>query len=321
MKLLLHSLFAAVVLLGAYYVLLRVVPSSVAVPQGINQDNVIKMQEHLYATNGRCATVILGSSLAAKLRAQALPPGTCNLALRGQSVFEGFELMRRAGDKPTLILLEINVLDRAPNRGTIEDIFSPALHPLRRWYPGLQARHQPLNEALAGGLTALEHLRPAAAQHIEEKLGVGQPLAAGATPPADEAEAQAPSAAVVALAHAEDDQLPQAPAFEHNLTLLRHYISYFRARGSRVVFFEMPTDAYACQGAKMRYIRQRLATLYPAGQLTYLPRPDCTTYHTTDGEHLTDPSALRYSMVLAQELQSLPPAPPTGAVARLRYQP
>lgn len=309
MKLLLRSLLTALVLLGAYYGWLRVRPGAVAVPQGINQDNVIKMQEYLYASAGRCPTVILGSSLAAKLRPQALPPDVCNLALRGQSVFEGFELMRRAGQTPRLILLEMNVLDRAPNRGTIEDLFSPALHPLRRWYPGLQARHQPLNEALAGGLAVLRRLRPAAAARFEEKLGVGGP-APGATPPDDDdANYQPLSPAVVAAAHADYDQLPQQPAFGHNLDLLRHYVRYFTARGTRIVFFEMPTDAYACQGAKMRYIRQQLAAAYPASQLTYLPRPNCAAYRTTDGMHLTDPSARRYSAVLARELRALRQAP------------
>ena len=308
MKLLLRSLLAALILLGVYHIWLRVLPGAVAVPQGINQDNVIKMQEYVYATAGQCPTVILGSSLAAKLRPQALPTDVCNLALRGQSVFEGFELLRRAGQTPRLILLELNVLDRAPNSGTIEELFSPALYPLRRWYPGLQARHQPLNEALSASLAVLGHLRPAAAAHFQEKLGVGH-SASSATPLADEANYQPLSPAVVAAAHADYDQLPAQPGFDHNLNLLYRYVHYFTARGTRVVFFEMPTDAYACQGAKMRYMRQRLAA-YRAGQLTYLPRPDCAAYRTTDGQHLTDPSAWRYSVVLAQQLQALqaPPA-------------
>ncbi|WP_210520964.1 hypothetical protein [Hymenobacter terricola] len=304
MKLLVRSLFATLVFLGVYYVWLRVLPGAVAVPQGINQDNVIKMQEYLYRTAGHCPTVILGSSLSAKLRPQALPPDVCNLALRGQSVFEGFELMRRAGQTPRLILLEMNVLDRAPSTGTIENLFSPTLHPLRRWYPGLQARHQPLNEALAGGLAILDRLRPAAAQRIEQKLGVGGP-APGDALPTDDANYQPPSPAVVAAARADYEQLPAQPAFGRNLALLHRYVRYFTARGSRVVFFEMPIDANACQGAKMRYIRQQLAADYPAGQPTYLPRPDCGAYRTTDGMHLTDPSAWRYSTVLAQELGAL----------------
>ena len=305
MKLPIRSLLAALVFLGAYYVWLRLLPGAVAVPQGINQDNVIKMQEYLYATAGHCPTVIVGSSLAAKLRPQALPPSVCNLALRGQSVFEGFELMRRAGQAPRLILVEINVLDRAPARGTIEDLFSPALHPLRRWYPGLQARHQPLNEALATGLAVLGRVRPATASHLEEKLGVGGHTQPGAALPVDDASYQPPSAAVVEATRADYDQLPPQPAFGQNLALLRHYVRYFTAHGSRVVFFEMPIDAQACGGAKMRFIRQQLAAAYPASQLTWLPTPDCAAYRTTDGMHLTDPSAWRYSAVLAQELATL----------------
>lgn len=316
MKLLVRSLLAALVLLGAYHVWLRVLPGAVAVPQGINQDNVIKMQEYVYARAGHCSTVIVGSSLAAKLRAQVLSPDVCNLALRGQSVFEGFELMRRAGQAPRLILLETNVLERAPNPVTVADVFSPALHPLRRWYPGLQARHQPLNEALAAGLAVLARLRPAAARQFQDKLGVGR------TGPGVEALAEDTAAysflspAAVAAAHADYNRLPQQPEFGYNLALLRHYVRYFSARGTRIVLFEMPVDAGVCQGAKMRAIRQQLATDPVVGRLTCLPRPDCAAYRTTDGEHLTDPSAWRYSAVLARELGALAP-PGTGlAVGR-----
>ena len=314
MKLLLKSLLAAGVFLSAYYLWLLVLPGAVAVPQSISQDNTIKLQNYLYANQRDFPTVILGSSLAAKLRPQVLPPGVCNLALRGQSVFEGFELLRRTGHVPRLILLEINVLDRQPNSGTIEELFSPALYPLRRWYPGLQARHQPLNEVLSGGLAALAWLRPAAAQRIQEKLGVST-AATQATPPADAPGYQPPSAAVVAANRAEYGKLPAQPGFTQNMALLEKYLAYFTTHGSQVVFFEMPFDAQACQGVRMAYIRQQLATTSPSSRLRCLPRPDCSAYRTTDGMHLTDPSAWRYSVVLARQLSALR-ATPEPVVAR-----
>ena len=319
MKLLVRSLLAAFVLLGGYHLWLKAMPGAVAVPQGINQDNVIRMQEFIYTRAGECPTVILGSSLAAKLRPQVLPPNVCNLALCGQSVFEGFELLRHTRRIPKLILLEINILDRAPDPQTIEALFNPALHPLRRWYPGLQARHQPLNEALAAGLAALAWLKPAAAARIQLKLGVGGP-APGAALPADDPTFRPASAAVVAAAHAKYDQLPEQPVFGRNLALLRQYVRYFTARGTRIVFFEMPVDEYASKGAKMHYIRQLLVAVYPANQLLYLPRPDCTIYHTTDGMHLTDPSAWRYSAVLAREISTLLPGPGTAATPVASYR-
>ena len=320
MKLLVRSFLAAFVLLGAYHLWLKAMPGAVAVPQGINQDNVIRMQEFIYTRAGECPNIILGSSLAAKLRPQVLPPNVYNLALRGQSVFEGFELLQRTQRIPKFIFLEINVLDRPPDPQTIEALFSPALHPLRGWYPGLQARHQPLNEALAAGLVALAWLKPAAAARIQLKLGVGGPTP-GAALPADDPTFRPASATVVAAAHAQYDELPEQPVFERNLALLRQYVRYFTVRGTRVVFFEMPVDEYASQGAKMHYIRQQLAANYPANQLLYLPRPDCTIYRTTDGMHLTDPSAWRYSAVLAREISTLLPAPGTAAVPAASYQP
>ena len=205
-----------------------------------------------------------------------------------------------AGHTPRLILLEVNVLDREPAPGTVNELFSPGLFALRRWYPGLQARHQPLNEALAWSLAGLAWLRPAAARQFQQKLGVGSQA-----PPAEALREAAPGAAALAPHGAEYDRLPAQPTFAHNLALLRRYVRYFTSRGARVVFFEMPLDAHACQGARLRYIRQQLAAAFPAGQLPSLPAPDCAAYRTTDGLHLTDPSAWRYSVQLAQELAAL----------------
>lgn len=311
MRLLIRSVLAAVLLLLAYHTWLLFNPGEVAVPQGINQDNVIKMQEYIYAPASQYSTVILGSSLAAKLRSQALPPTVYNLALRGQSAFEGFEILKRSGQHPRLILVELDVLDREPNRSTIENLFNPTLHPLRSLVPAFQERHQPLNQLLTLGFTGLERLRPESAGHIREKLGV---RAAGTTPPDPFATQEQPedlslNPKVVAQNRLEGNQLPMEPGFGANMALLKRYARYFTKQGSHVVFFQMPVDAGVCEGAKMQYIRRRVEAICPPGAYTFLPAPDCSQYYTTDGLHLTDASALRFSQQLAQQLQQLPLQP------------
>lgn len=306
MRLLVRSVLVAALLLLAYHAWLLFNPGEVAIPQGINQDNVIKMQQYMYAPASQYSTVILGSSLAAKLRSQALPSTVYNLALRGQSVFEGFEILKRSRQHPRLILVELDVLDREPNRSTIENLFNPALHPLRSLMPAFQERHQPLNQLLTLGFSGLERFKPAAAGRIREKLGV---RAATLAPPANEdlQDSLPLNPKVVAQNRLEGNQLPSEPSFGGNMALLKRYARYFSSQGSQIVFFQMPVDEVLCQGAKMHYIRQRVETICPPGTYTYLPTPDCGAYRTTDGLHLTDASALRFSQQLAQQLNQLPP--------------
>ncbi|WP_400193358.1 hypothetical protein [Hymenobacter sp. B81] len=313
MTLIIRSLLVTALLLAGYHFLLPQLPGQVVIPQGINQDNQIKMQEFVYARATGYPVVIVGSSLAAKLRPYALPANTYNLAFRGQSVFEGLEILKRTGQAPKLILVEVDVLDRAPNAATTATLFNPVMHPLRTALPLLRERHQPLNQLFGLGFAALERLRPAAAARIREKVGAQAATPAPVSAAAfQEAPASAQDAALALKIEQsmrqEFAQLPDA-VFTRNIGALRGYVDYFAGRGSRVVFFEMPISAAACQSPRLQYMRRQLQGAFPPARFAYLPQPDCQAYTTTDGMHLSDASALRYSHELTRQLSSLLPPP------------
>ncbi|SHJ49762.1 hypothetical protein SAMN02745146_3253 [Hymenobacter daecheongensis DSM 21074] len=310
MRLIVRSLLIAGLLLGGYSLLLHQLPAALVIPQGINQDNQIKMQQYVYGRPEAYSAVIVGSSLAAKLRSYALPAHTYNLAFRGQSVFEGFEILRRTGQVPKLILVEVDVLDRASDASTAATLFHPIMHPLRQALPALREQNQPLNQLFGLGFRVLERLKPAAAGRIREKVGgAALPSATAAAAEAPEAPTTAQDAAL-ALKMEQGmrqnfAQLPDTAMFRQNVQALRTYIDYFSQRGSRVAFFEMPISAVACQSNKLNYMRQQLLTMFPRQRFTYLPQPDCQAYTTTDGMHLSDASALRYSHELNRQLTLL----------------
>lgn len=306
MALIVRSLLVAACLLIGYGYWLKSFSTDVAIPQGINQDNLIKMQEYVYSP-GNHSVVVVGSSLAAKLRSYALPPHTYNLALRGKSAFEGLEILRHSGQTPPIILLEVDVLDRPSDANIIATLFNPVMHPLRQAFTVLRERHQPINHLFALGFMAIERLRPAAAARIREKVGSqaesDEPIKEASLREAPATTQDASLALKMTQAmRREFGHLPDTAVFNQNMRVLRTHIAYFTERGSQVVFFEMPISAVACESPRLNYMRQQLLTIFPQQRFAYLPQPDCHRYTTTDGMHLSDASALRYSQELNRQL-------------------
>ena len=302
------ALAIAFILGYSYYCITN--PTAVAVPQSIAQDNTIKAQEYIYSGAGKYQTVILGSSLAAKLPANALPAFTYNLAFRGQSVFEGFEILRRSGQVPKQIFVEINTLDRAANPRSVDALFNPIGHPLRQALAGTQDRNQPVNRLFAAGFSLLVASNPSRAAQLSQKLGA---RSTETYVPDSTALVEKPLSSdkkllrnkVLAQLALDQAVVPKEERMETNMGLLRKQAEYFMNRGSQIVFFEMPSSPPICLGARMAAIRADVRQELTDKRYVYLEQPNCNQYQTTDGQHLSDASALRYALQTAQAITVL----------------
>ena len=310
MRTILYSILLAVALIVGYSLYCARNPTELAVPQSIAQDNTIKMQEYIYAGANRYATVIVGSSLSATMPAEALPADCYNLAFRGMSVFEGFEILKRSGQVPKQIFVEINTLDRRPNPRSVDALFNPIGHPLRKALAGTHDRNQPVNRLFAVGLTLMTKQNPERGQEIRKKLGArhtgryvpdAQDLVEKPLSPSRQALRQK----VLAELATDQATAPKEARMETNLSLLRKQAEYFMNRGTQVVFFEMPSSPPMCAGARMASIRADVRQELSDKRYTFLAAPECTQYQTTDGQHLSDASSLRFALQTSQAVQFL----------------
>lgn len=261
------------------------------------QMNVIRAQRYVYGQQER-PTVLVGSSLSARLDEGAIAPGCFKLATAGGSATTGLEVVRRSGRVPRVILVEANdTLLRGVDAGLLVSIEARGPLDLRRAMPVFRAEYQPVT--LLHGF--IRHHRGGA----KDATGEG-----GARPANFEALLAEQKAAVYKKLEAEvaDKKLADVEVALRDLM----------ARGTRVLFFEPPVHPEVAAAPLMSAMRATLLRRFPPARYRWAPR-SAEAFETTDGLHLTKGSARRYSRLLGEALAAsgLDVAPAEAKAARM----
>ena len=106
------------------------------------QGNVIKAQKYLYGKNVKY--IIVGSSLSNLLLKDSLPE-FANLAFAGQSIYDGFEIVKRKSIQPAFLFIETNFVLREPNEKFVSSIIADAPYFLNEKVPSLRDQFQPVS--------------------------------------------------------------------------------------------------------------------------------------------------------------------------------
>ena len=117
------SLLTALVLLVGYSVFVALSPRVSTQAQHFYYNNLALAQRYLYQANKTSHAVIVGSSLASKIRVDSLA-GFYNLALVGQGVHDGLRIVALAPVLPTDVYLETNMILVLPNSTFFSQNFS-----------------------------------------------------------------------------------------------------------------------------------------------------------------------------------------------------
>jgi hypothetical protein len=277
-------------------------------PSNMFQANVISQQQYVYERNDS-EVVIVGSSLASVLSPQHLPDTCFNLALRGYSLYDGLEIIRRSGAKPKLVLIETNWLDRYPAGDVNGHLFLPGMYSLRKYLTTLRDGYRPLDmimRPLALNLFRFVTGKPTVWLRTPSS---GDPSLPGrqrmSDPEEDPPQRQILRGKIIAVGlelynHAYPERI-----LNELVAKLKTYLQNLEANKTRVVFFEMPMDMAWYNSDKLRTIRDALARDFPPGRYDYLPSPDWKDFITTDGLHLDRESAEEYTLYLNAKLQEL----------------
>jgi hypothetical protein len=83
---------------------------------------------------------------------------------------------------------------------------------------------------------------------------------------------------------------------------LKYYLSDFEAHGTKVVFFFIPMNPWACLSATLEQKNALLVSHQNQFGYKVVPMPDCTQYQTSDGTHLEQPSAKKFAKYLIDRL-------------------
>ncbi len=267
-------------------------------PQNQWQQNVIRAQEYIYDPKAD-QIVIVGSSMAARLDGDLLPKNCYNLSFGGQSVQDGLEIIRKSHARPRAILIEANILTAPVNKPFIDGLFTPVLYSLRKVFPALRERNQPVC-IVAGCFQRTIQLASSMARYFSLLPGIQ----VAPHKPAEilDEDQRKVRAELIAYAVEENNRTPEKTFLLAQRNILIQYRQFLKTTGIPVLLFEMPVDPRLRSTANYSIIRELTHDIFDPRQYTYLERIDNHPFNTTDGVHLDRSSATAFTAFFAEEI-------------------
>src|ERR1700744_456800 len=232
-------------------------------------------------------TVFVGSSLTFRLKEEYFAtPRLRNLALAGGSPVTGLEIVANQSRLPKLVLIEANVLSRAPDAALVERysrsggaaqplFFRPVRTAVAAYENWL---HAPLSHAQAA--SSLDQLLKQPPSNFDNRVYVERAL------------------------QQFDEQDPTAVALA-NVDRIERLIASLEARGSRALLFELPYSEPMEASRSAKITREIVHARFPAPD-RWLPIEYVRSeLRWADGVHLDERSAVIVSQSIDRILPSL----------------
>jgi hypothetical protein len=236
--------------------------------------------------------VILGSSLANKIAVEELP-GFYNLALSGLSVYDGGAVLLSRKSLPKMVYIELNVIQRPENENFTGEFTSSVYAWCKQVLPALRTENRPviLMKKMIDNVPKLLHPAKPTVRHRIVK----RPVLKNYYLPQSLFKSLM---AIQVKAYSERD----TSLINRSVLVLKNLVAKIEARGSKVVFFEMPVNPAIQQSPKATLIRQTVKQSFPNYQFIDLPP---TTFKTRDGLHLAQKEAMDYTLYFKDQIEAL----------------
>ena len=230
--------------------------------------------------------VLVGSSLTFRLKEEYFAtPRLRNLALAGGSPVTGLEIVVNQPRLPKLVLIEANVLSRAPDAAVVErysrsgDAEPLFFRPVRTAVAAYENwLHAPLSHAQVS--SALDQLLKQPPSDFDNRIYADRAL--------QQFNAQDPSAV--------------APA---NVSRIEQLIASIEARGSRALLFELPYSEPLEGSRSAKITREIVHAKFPAPDRWLPIEYSRNELRWADGVHLDERSAVIVSQSIDRALPSL----------------
>ena len=260
--------------------------------QSTFQANIIKSQDFLYNDSLGIETLIVGSSLAARIVTDSLS-NAYNLALSGQSVFDGLEIIKKSGKAPKVILVETNMMFKSLNMDFISNLFSPLPCISKKCIHALREDQQPL--AILGNELSWRVVAPLIKLFENSQIN----YASSGIPDKENLASMFP------IQEAIFSKMPGPLHYDTLYSILGNRLKELHKRGSKIVLFEMPIN-YKLQILPLQ--KERLAAFGRVlkNEINYCwLAPDTSVYTSTDGIHLDPEEAKKFNMSLRLHVDQL----------------
>lgn len=280
---------AAAVLIG-YAAAIELLRPRVTLYPDQNAFNLARAERALIG-EGRPRTILVGSSLGARIPDDWLPADWLNLSLGGESAATGLALIEKGTLSPARVVVEINTIDLPADPSFLTEAQGPIPLALRSRIRGLRAEYRPINLLLSG----FGALRAGA------NLPVGpRSLAEACRELSQSGLSDSISQDIVSR---QVDSLLTAPVprdLGPQLADIRSTFARLAGRGAEIVLLEWPVDPALADAAKASAIRRAVRQAFPNLGFVSLSLP---SLQTEDGLHLAPISARRAACELTRQLR------------------
>jgi hypothetical protein len=228
--------------------------------------------------------VLVGSSLTFRLKEEYfVTPRLRNLALAGGSPVTGLEIVANQPRLPRLVLVETNVLSRAPDAAVVERYSSQAAEPLF---------FRPVRAAVA----AYENWLHAPLTHAQVSAALDQLVK---EPPSDFDNRVYADRAFAQFNAQDSTDVTQA-----NLDRVEQLIASIERRGSRALLFELPYSQLLEESRLAKITHEIVHARFPAPDRWLHIEYSRSNLRWADGVHLDERSAV----IVAQSIDRILPS-------------
>src|SRR6185437_8314881 len=236
------TIIAALVLFIVYNVVLGWMHPLAGPGQNQWQKNRIAVEDYVDNYQG-IQVVIVGTSLSARLYPSLLPDGYYNLALSGQSILDGLQIVKQCKKKPKFLLVESNFYYFKLDQDITEGIFDPAMLYLRKWVPSFREENQPSN--------LLVPLVKKTQANVSESMDTGV------------------TNKLLRERVTQYLQLPDSNLVNHSVDLLKKDFAELRAEGVKIVLYDIPINCKLENLPGHIKPMKRFEKEFPFGQYVY----------------------------------------------------
>ncbi len=283
-------------------------------PEYYEESNVLLGTQYLNVASQH-DLVIVGSSMGAKIRVDALP-GAFNLSFTGRGALDGLAIVKHSSSRPSAVLVEVNTLFRSQYTEFTDKITSPYGRFMNRG-----SHEMPVNYIVEISAWAKRKLtstkpdsvvpaRPTSIQNSPADLQIGVGTEEQARPD-DDAEnvriknERAAFAKVTTQNIAEWQTLPEFYHLDENLDLLADYAAVFAEENIVLILIELPCDAEIYNSPRFDAIHEGIRSREGLRKLPLIRADDISHYHSNDGLHLVPESSRRFTEFIAAEVSRI----------------
>lgn len=262
------SILFCLILFFAWFAFLKL--TDISVYQHQWQENIINAEKFMFDTDS-VDKVLLGSSLTTRFVMDSLP-GFYNLALRGQSVYDGLKVVESKRIPPKQVFIEVNYTYRGENTTFNRIIGSSFLNVLKANLLPFRSDKQPV--AVAGDYLLIMGKSIKEVAEDDEDTSM--------------AESEMDPELFNKLLNIQKDEYSEAldeDEFQRQLKVLESHIEDLQSKGVEVILYEMPINKALAHITRAEQTRELIAKIFP--DIAFIDVPDdADSYITSDGIHL-----------------------------------